>query len=666
MELRRNGNKLSLIYKNREIFRHAPARPFACALDLRKGFRVNRGMLDIKDKVIKRYPLRDCRILAQGERESVLAFSGNGVRLQALIKEEHGLLRFYFESAEEKAWEFRLPSETDEAIFGGGEQFCQINLKGEQVHNVVSEHIALGPILQKTVFRFLPYRVKKHSEMHTYSPMTRFVSSKRYAVRFETDSLGVQDFTAPDALVFRYRRLPQGMAYAAEDCFAAIAKRFTQISPNNQYLPDWCLDGLIIGVQGGIDYTVKKTEGLLNAGVKVAGVWCQDWSGRKITVAGKQVYWNWEVDNAHYPALAGRISKLKEKGVRFLAYINPYVIEGGTMYAELKALGYLIKNKKNGVYHIKTTTFRVGMMDLTNPGMASYLKETIIKKNMLSLGISGYMADFGEYLPLDCVLCNGDPSAMHNRWPTLWARLNREALQEGGAEDEVMFFTRSGYNGCEQYTPIMWTGDQHTDYSADYGLRCVLPASFNLGFSGLTLIHSDVGGYISFCNLTRDNELFIRWMELNAFSPLLRSHETVRPDINAQPDSPGVARYAAILTDLHIGLKPYFKTCLENARKGIPVIAPDFYYSSDYSRHKDAYGFFCGEDIYVSPVMEQGTACKQVYLPDGEWVHFFTQEQYTPGAHTIDAPLGNPPAFYRKDSPFAPLFRTLGPRHTNV
>ena len=30
----------------------------------------------------------------------------------------------------------------------------------------------------------------------------------------------------------------------------------------------------------------------------------------------------------------------------------------------------------------------------------------------------------------------------------------------------------------QEYAPIMWNGDQHTDTTRDYGMPCVMPASF--------------------------------------------------------------------------------------------------------------------------------------------------------------------------------------------
>lgn len=252
---------------------------------------------------------------------------------------------------------------------------------------------------------------------------------------------------------------------------------------------------------------------MLDAGAKIAGVWSQDWSGENRTVMGKQVWWNWEVDENLYPDLKGAIQKLNERGVRFLAYINPYLVKDSRLYNECRDKGYLITHTDGSVYHIKSTTFDAGMLDLTNPEAVRFTKDVLIKKNMLDLGVSGWMADFGEYLPVDCVLRDGDPKELHNLWPVLWAKLNREAVEEYGAKD-IMFFMRSGYVGIQTYAPVLWNGDQHTDTTKDYGMPCVMPASFSLGFSGVPMVHCDVGGFFSFGKMKRRPELFTRWMEM--------------------------------------------------------------------------------------------------------------------------------------------------------
>lgn len=72
---------------------------------------------------------------------------------------------------------------------------------------------------------------------------------------------------------------------------------------------------------------------------------------------------------------------------------------------------------------------------------------------MLKLGLGGWMADFGEYLPVDAALHSGQAaSLLHNQWPRLWAQLNHQAVSEmGEAGEDVVFFSRSGFSGQLQH-----------------------------------------------------------------------------------------------------------------------------------------------------------------------------------------------------------------------
>lgn len=222
---------------------------------------------------------------------------------------------------------------------------------------------------------------------------------------------------------------------------------------------------------------------------------------------------------------------------------------------------------------------------------------------------------------------------------------------------EIFFFTRSGYNGAQAYTTMMWNGDQHVDFSEDYGMPCVIPASFNLGFSGMAAVHSDIGGFISFASLARSRELLIRWTEMNAFSPLMRSHETIRPDVNVQPYDSDIVAVTASLSRVHAALKPYLIGCMEEAAEGIPVMRPDFYESGDYSSHREDYAYLLGKDVIVAPVLQKGASERKVTLPAGEWIKFFDGTEHKGGvAERHAAPLGKPVAFYRKESGFASLF----------
>ena len=152
------------------------------------------------------------------------------------------------------------------------------------------------------------------------------------------------------------------------------------------------------------------------------------------------------------------------------------------------------------IYHVVSTTFDAAIVDLTNPDAFSWYKN-IIKTNMIEYGLDGWMADFGEYLPTDSIVYSGDSIKAHNIWPELWMRCNYEAVKECGKEKDVFYFNRSCYKTAIPYTQSMWCGDQHVDYSDDYGMGSVIPATISMGLSGVGITHSDIGGYTTIIHM---------------------------------------------------------------------------------------------------------------------------------------------------------------------
>lgn len=148
----------------------------------------------------------------------------------------------------------------------------------------------------------------------------------------------------------------------------------------------------------------KKLDTMRNAGVKVNGIWAQDWSGIRMTSFGKRVMWNWKWNSENYPQLDSRIKQWNKEGVQFLAYINPYVASDKDLCEEAAKRGYLAKDAAGGDYLVEFGEFYGGVVDLTNPEAYAWFKE-VIKKNMIELGCGGWMADFGSICPptLTCI-----------------------------------------------------------------------------------------------------------------------------------------------------------------------------------------------------------------------------------------------------------------------
>lgn len=301
---------------------------------------------------------------------------------------------------------------------------------------------------------------------------------------------------------------------------------------------------------------------------------------------------------------------------------------------------------------VTITTFPAAMIDFTNPKAYEWYKN-LIKENMIGIGMSGWMADFGEYLPVDCVLYSGEnPEIVHNQWPAIWAKLNREAIRECQMEEEIFFFTRAGHTGTIAHSDMMWTGDQHVDWSVDDGLPSVIPATLSLAMSGFGITHSDAGGYTTIMHMRRSKELLMRWEEMNAFSPLFRTHEGNQPANNVQFDNDEeLLAHLAKCTAIHVSLKTYLKDCVAEAvQKGIPVMRPLFYYYDEEKLYQEKGEYLLGRDILVAPVLQEGVSERTCLLPAERWVHLFTGEEYSGGTMTVQAPIGQPPVFIRRDS----------------
>jgi hypothetical protein len=342
-----------------------------------------------------------------------------------------------------------------------------------------------------------------------------------------------------------------------------------------------------------------------------------------------------------------------------LGYINTFLKEGAPYYLEAKKKGFLVRSKCGHPLLDEVDDLQRRHPRSDQPEAYEWYK-ALIKDNMIGLGLSGWMADFGEYLPTDAVVYGGIPEKLHNRWPSMWAKCCHEAVVESGKENEIFFFSRAAYGHTIQYTNSMWNGDQHVDYSDEYGLGSVIPASLSMSYSGVGVVHSDIGGYTTILHMKRSAELFNRWSELELFFPVYRTHEGNRPKENVQFDDPRCLKEFARNSQIFAALKPYRLYLLEEYEtKGYPFIRPLSFDEKEVDPSINQREFLMGDEVLVSPVLRGNESEHQVYLPAGEWVQLFTGKAFDGGTFKIPSPPGLPVAFYKKGCRFAELFESL-------
>ncbi len=599
-------------------------------------------------KLESRYPEKDCDCYVFRDRF--------GYMFLMRVRKDGHFIRISYECSDPRVNRFRftIPSHKDEKIYGCGETYSKFNLKGERVRIFVAEHQNTSRITRKLVREMVageqPFRQSPFRIYESYYAQPTFVSDDCYFVHCDTTRYAEFDFRREDTITFNLQE-PAEIVFSRGTDFTQLSERLSELLGRQKELPDWIYDGAILAIQGGTDVVQQKIDTALNAGIRLTGVWSQDWCGCRRTGFGYQVMWNWEYDQELYHDLKDKIKEWNAKGIHFLGYINPFMAIEKRLYQYAHEKGYCVKDKNGEDYLVTITTFPAAMIDFTNPEAYDWYK-SLIKENMIGIGLSGWMADFGEYLPVDCVLYDGsDPEKVHNTWPAIWAKMNREALEECGVRDKVFFFTRAGFTGTVKESTMMWTGDQHVDWSLDDGLISVVPATLSLAMSGYGITHSDAGGYTTVMNMRRTKELLMRWTEMNAFTPLLRTHEGNQPvnDVQFDADEELLAHMAKF-SRVHAALKPYLqKLVKETEEKGTPVMRPLFYHYNEEQAKEEMSEYLLGRDILVAPVYIKEARVRNVYLPDDRWISFRTGIEYHGGTYSIPAPIGKPPVFYRKD-----------------
>ncbi len=655
----------TLQHKGRTVVEHSVSKP-AIYLGIGEGnFDMYRGNFDITDYVTERLPLRQFKVAtfsSEGKECHSIGFYFDGKEVIKMIIGEttESRLKAEFEAIDKSFNRFwmRVPATEDERVFGCGEQLTYLNLRGKNFPLWSSE-----PGVGRNKNTYVTWQADVHDKAggdyyNTNYPQPTFVSDKKYFCHLETTAYADFDFTNADFHELQAWDIPQYILFGAEDSYPELMTNITGVFGRQPAMPDWVHDGVILGIQGGTEITVEKVEAAKKAGIEVAGAWCQDWQGIKMTSFGKRLQWDWQWNKELYPELDTKIHELKEQGVRFLGYINPYVLEDFPLYDEAKQKGYLATKEDGSKYVVDFGEFYCGVVDFTNPEACEWYKG-VIKSNMIDFGLDGWMGDFGEYLPTDCSLSNGVSAEIeHNKWPYRWAKVQHEAIEEAGKTDDILFFMRAGGTGIQGYCHTLWGGDQSVDWCLDDGLASVIPAALSSGLMGNGIHHSDIGGYTTLHGMKRTKELFQRWAEMAAFTPIMRSHEGNRPGDNHQYDSDAeTMSHLAKMTKIFVHLKPYIKDAVAlNAQEGMPVQRPLFmHYEADDEAYEIKYQYLFGRDILVAPVYNQGETVKRLYLPKDTWVHAWTGEVFEGGWIDVDAPIGQPAVFYRQASSYRSL-----------
>jgi alpha-glucosidase (family GH31 glycosyl hydrolase) len=489
----------------------------------------------------------------------------------------------------------------------------------------------------------------------SYFPVPFFLSSHNYGVRAETQVRSTFAMCSETDDTIRIEawepRLELHVYYGAGPL--DVLGRHTDEVGRPPLPPAWAFAPWNDAIFGSAN--VRKIAGeLRNNAIPSSVIWTEDWAGGENGSTGYRLTYDWSVSRTLYPDAEQVASDLHVQGFKWLAYFNTFAETDGDHYQTQ----YLVHHSDGTPYVMDSVRFgkKTGMVDLGNLAARAWMAQSL--KAALAIGFDGWMADYGEWLPVD-----GAPNiAEHDAYPNEWQRLNESVLG-----DDNLVFVRSGYTGSQPIAhQIVWGGDQTTDFDPGDGMPTVLPIALGLGVAGLPYFGSDIGGYATLPNHpTGTKELFFRWSVLGALSPVMRTHHGSMAPNNWEFDSDAetLAHYGR-WARVHMKLYPYLNAIAQQASAtGAPMmreLALEF--PTDPRAWTTADEYLLGRALLVAPIAQSGTANRTVYFPSGNWFAVFTKPPPMPmpmpmppqilsaGDHDVLAPLGELPVYARAGS----------------
>ena len=386
---------------------------------------------------------------------------------------------------------------------------------------------------------------------------------------------------------------------------------------------------------------------------------------------------------SQFPDPQAMIDEAHGLGFRMALWHTPYLDEKGQPDATKDLREYA---DSHGYYPKKSGLLLNGWgrpIDLTNPDAYAWWQSNIEKYT--AMGIEGFKLDYAEDVVPgittarnEWVFADGsDERTMNGGYQRFYHKVYSETLpKEGG-----FLLCRGGTYGDQTNVSVIWPGDldatfgKHREDQIDQngdtftgvgGLPASIVAGLSLGPSGFPFYAADTGGYK---HSPPDKELFTRWFEQTAFSPVMQigtSTNSVAWDPAGGPgfDAEMLGWYREY-TRIHLRLFPYLWTYAQNlATDGRPIARPLGLAFPEMGIHpNDVY--LLGDDLLVAPVVERGKTARDVPFPPGKWIDFWTGEAHEGGTTaSISAKLGEIPVFVREGG-IVPLLRptidTLSP-----
>ncbi len=519
-------------------------------------------------------------------------------------------------------------------FFGLGERFWKAGLTGTQLD--VRPQDRYGEPGHNWVYVAIPL-VYNTGGLGLYADTA-------FDTNFRFDEVGT-DFD------FKIANRPASIYLFSEANPKGVLSAYTALTGRPQNPPLWTFGPWITSLQGK-GSVLDAAHRIRVEGVPASALWVYDELDEQHNLGWP--FWF----GSYYGDARAFTDTLHGQGYKVLTYVHPYVRQQMLPYTNASSTfdkGVAEKLLMTGADGLpagpRFEDVRTGNIDFTNPAAVDWW-QGMITSAVRDQGFDGWMEDFGEWVRDTDRFAAANGTTMSELYPLLYHKVTLRIAQ--ALNPEVVPFARSGAPGSQQFSPVLWGADQWPNWSRDYGLPSVVTAGITAGMSGFSTWGPDI------MSAGDSKELWMRWVEFGALTPVMRDHVWNKPEhtynIWSDTETTSLFRKYAVL---HSSLLPYFATYAEEAhRTGVPIMRHTVLEYPDDPRSAGAeYQYLLGKELLVAPVVEPGAALRKLYLPRGEWVNYWNGDPLTGGQDvTVVAPIDQIPMLVRAGSvlPFKP------------
>jgi alpha-glucosidase (family GH31 glycosyl hydrolase) len=418
-----------------------------------------------------------------------------------------------------------------------------------------------------------------------------------------------------------------------------IMENYAHVTGQSPMMPEWSLG--FSNYEWGIDqaelYAMIDTYRAKGIPLDSYGI-DYDWKNYGSDNYGE---FTWNTNNFPDAASSALKNKLEGEGVKLIGITKPRIVtklSDGTVTQQGQAAiagDYFYPGHAEYTDYFYPVTVR--SIDPYDEAVREWWWEH--SAAAFDLGISGWWNDETD------TVASGAANYWFGNFTTLHLS---QAIYEGQREhtnDTVRVWqtARNYYPGTQRYATTIWSGDVGTQFAIDEniwwtnGLNDQKAAMLSTINNGQMKWGSDGGGFNQNTGTIENPspELYTRWLQLAAFSPVFRVHGNFNHQ--RQPWYYGFTaeENSKAVIQLRYSLMPYIYSYEQKAlEKGVGLVKPlVFDYPNDANVANDSDAWMFGDWLLASPVTERYQTTKWIYLPAGTWIDYFTGLVYQGGQY---------------------------------